>query len=103
MRLKTAGQLLALLGRDACSAETYGNQTFLYPYWHTYTEKLEKEEMLIKAGWKVDLPYSYQNPTSSSIRVSTLRKDYGSPFKVTLFWKVDPNTGNSVPTTRWTR
>ena len=101
-KLKTAGQLLALLGREACGAETYGSKTFCYIHWHTNAEKLEKEAMLIKAGYTLDLDYGYQNPTATAVRVGTLRKDYERPFKLTLHWKTDPKTGHSVPSTRRT-
>lgn len=102
-KIPTAAALLTLLGRHTCTAESFGHKTFCYLQWHTNAEKLEKEAMLIAKGYAVDLEYGYQNPTKSSVRVSPIRKDYGSPFKVTLHWKVDLKTGNSIPSTRWTR
>ena len=99
MRLKTAGQLLALLGRTNATAETFGSRTFIYISWHTDKERREKEAMLNKAGFPCTRDYAPAY-TKSEIRVSTMQRDYWSPFEVQLIYKLNSKTGESYPSTR---
>lgn len=99
MRLKTAGQLLALLGREKATAETYGARTFVYISWHTDKERREREALLNKAGFPCSDDYAPGWPCSE-VRVSTLRREHDHPFEVQLIHKLDPKTGETRPSVR---